>query len=139
MVLLSFDTEEFDVPREHGVDFSLQQGMEFSVTGTHRILDVLKENEVKATFFCTGNFVNNAPDTIRRIIDEGHELACHGVDHWQPKATDVMESKTILEAATGLQAMGYRQPRMFTSITRRSNMLSYLADTCISPTREHAS
>ena len=88
MVLLSFDTEEFDVPREHGVDFSLQQGMEVSVTGTHRILDVLKENEVKATFFCTGNFVNNAPDTIRRIIDEGHELACHGVERMFPVSDD---------------------------------------------------
>lgn len=133
MVLLSFDTEEFDVPREHGVDFSLQQGMEVSVTGTHRILDVLKENEVKATFFCTGNFVNNAPDTIRRIIDEGHELACHGVDHWQPKATDVMESKTILETATGLQAMGYRQPRMFPVSDDDIAKAGYLYNSSLNP------
>ena len=27
MILLSFDTEEFDVPREHGVDFTLEDGM----------------------------------------------------------------------------------------------------------------
>ena len=91
MILLSFDTEEFDVPREHGVNYSLKQGMEVSVIGTNRILDVLKDNDVKATFFCTGNFVENAPETIQRIKDEGHELACHGVDHWEPKDTDVME------------------------------------------------
>ena len=42
MILLSFDTEEFDVPREHGVDFSLEEGMKVSVEGTNRILDVLK-------------------------------------------------------------------------------------------------
>ena len=83
MILLSFDTEEFDVPREHGVDFSLADGMKVSVEGTNRILDVLKDNDVKATFFCTGNFVREAPDTIQRIIREGHELACHGVDHWR--------------------------------------------------------
>ena len=53
MILLSFDTEEFDVPREQGVDFSLEEGMKVSVLGTNRILDCLKENGVKATFFCT--------------------------------------------------------------------------------------
>ena len=40
MILLSFDTEEFDVPREHGVDFTLEQGMAVSKVGTNRILDV---------------------------------------------------------------------------------------------------
>ena len=88
MILLSFDTEEFDVPREHGVDFTLEQGMAVSKVGTNRILDVLKQNGVKATFFCTGNFAEQAPEVMQRIMDEGHEVACHGVDHWQPKDTD---------------------------------------------------
>ena len=35
-ILLSFDTEEFDVPREHGVDFSLEEGMKVSREGTNR-------------------------------------------------------------------------------------------------------
>ena len=64
MVLLSFDTEEFDVPREHGVDISLGEGMRVSVDGTRKILDCLKANGVKATFFCTGNFAKQAPDVI---------------------------------------------------------------------------
>ena len=93
MILLSFDTEEFDVPREHGVDFSLEEGMKVSVVGTNRILDCLKENGVKATFFCTSNFAQNAPEVVKRIMNEGHEVACHGCDHWQPKATDVFRSK----------------------------------------------
>lgn len=42
MILLSFDTEEFDVPREHGVDFPLDKAMEVSVYGTNKILDCLK-------------------------------------------------------------------------------------------------
>jgi Predicted xylanase/chitin deacetylase len=58
------------------------------VGGRSRILDVLKQNDVKATFFCTGNFAENAPEVMQRIMDEGHEVACHGVDHWQPKETD---------------------------------------------------
>ena len=35
MILLSFDTEEFDVPREHGVDFTLEQGMAVSMLLAH--------------------------------------------------------------------------------------------------------
>lgn len=113
MVLLSFDTEEFDVPREHGVDFTLEEGMKVSAYGTGRILDILKANGVRATFFCTANFAANAPEIMRRIHDEGHETACHGCDHWCPKETDVRESKRIIEGLTGLTCRGYRQPRMF--------------------------
>ena len=45
MILLSFDTEEFDVPREHGVDYPLDEAMKVSVYGTNRILDCLLRNE----------------------------------------------------------------------------------------------
>ncbi len=113
MILLSFDTEEFDVPREHGVDFSLEDGMKVSVYGTNKILDILKENHVCATFFCTGNFASYAPEVIERIKREGHEIACHGVDHWCPKADDVFLSKEIIERVSGVKVTGYRQPRMF--------------------------
>ena len=112
MILLSFDTEEFDVPREHGVEFSLAQGMEVSIEGTNRILDCLKANKVKATFFCTGNFAQNAPEIMKRIIDEGHEVACHGVDHFSPQETDLERSKEIVEKIAKIKVQGYRQPRM---------------------------
>lgn len=98
MILLSFDTEEFDVPREHGVDFPLDEAMKVSVYGTNRILDCLKNNGVKATFFCTSNFAENAPEVMRRIMDEGHEVAAHGCDHWQPQASDVSRSKKFWNA-----------------------------------------
>ena len=80
MILLSFDTEEFDVPREHGVDYPLDEAMKVSVYGTNRILDCLLRNDVKATFFCTTNFAENAPEVMKRIIDEEHEIAAHGCD-----------------------------------------------------------
>ena len=107
-VLLSFDTEEFDVPREHDVPFSLEEGMKVSIEGITTILDILQKNEVKATFFCTGNFAENAPSIIKRIVDEGHEVACHGVDHWQPKETDPIYSKQIVERVSGRSISGYR-------------------------------
>ena len=132
-ILLSFDTEEFDVPKEHGVDFTLEQGMEVSREGTCRILDVLKQNDVKATFFCTGNFARLAPEVMQRIMDEGHEVACHGVDHWQPKETDFVESKQIVEQATGLTVKGYRQPRMFPVVESEIKRAGYLYNSSLNP------
>lgn len=132
-ILLSFDTEEFDVPKEHGVEFSLEDGMKASVEGTTRILDILKETGVRATFFCTGNFVMNAPQIMKRILDEGHEAACHGVDHWKPEPTDFRESKVILERETGVVASGYRQPRMFAVDDSEIAAAGYIYNTSLNP------
>ena len=41
---------------------------------TAKILDVLKENNVKAVFFVTAHYVNSAPELVQRMIDEGHIL-----------------------------------------------------------------
>ncbi len=48
---------------------------------TADILDTLKQKGVKATFFITRDYVNEAPDIVRRIIDEGHTLGNHTVTH----------------------------------------------------------
>lgn len=133
MVLLSFDTEEFDVPREHGVDFSLEDGMKVSESGTLRILDVLKDNGVKGTFFCTANFAQNAPEVMRRILDEGHEIACHGCDHWHPETTDVRQSKEIIENLMGVRCLGYRQPRMFPVSDEDIEACGYLYNSSLNP------
>lgn len=133
MILLSFDTEEYDVPREHGVDFSLEEGMKVSVFGTNRILDCLKANGVRATFFCTANFAEQAPQVMQRIMDEGHEVACHGCDHWQPKATDVEQSKLTVERVTGREAHGYRQPRMFPVSDSELERMGYLYNSSLNP------
>lgn len=133
-VLLSFDTEEFDVPRENNVPYdTLTEGMEVSVYGTNMILDILKENNVKATFFCTGNFTNHAPETIKRIIDEGHEVACHGVDHWEPKESDVKESKKINEQVSGKMCYGYRQPRMYEVSDDEIEKNGYIYNSSLNP------
>jgi len=133
MVLLSFDTEEFDVPKEHGVSFSLEEGMKVSAFGTGRILDILEANGVRATFFCTANFALNAPDIMKRIQDSGHEIACHGCDHWSPKESDVRESKRIIEGLTGLVCRGYRQPRMFPVSDEEIEACGYSYNSSLNP------
>ena len=111
-VLLSFDVEEFDLPREHGAEISLEEGISVSTQGLERILKMLSRTKVKATFFCTGNYAESRPDMMAKILNDGHEVACHGVDHFRPKFSDVEESKKIVEKITKVRVSGYRQPRM---------------------------
>ena len=111
-VLLSFDVEEFDLPRERGGEISLEEGVEVSAQGLERILKVLDRTGIKATFFCTGNFAEKRPGLINRIMTGGHEVACHGVDHCKVKDDDVENSKKIVEKVAGVKVYGYRQPRM---------------------------
>lgn len=48
---------------------------------TEGILDVLKENNVKATFFITGHYLNTAGDLVKRMIEDGHIVGNHTVNH----------------------------------------------------------
>jgi len=52
-----------------------------SKTITSQLLDVLKENKIKATFFVLGNRVDLYPDIVKREYDEGHYVANHGYSH----------------------------------------------------------
>ena len=48
---------------------------------TEKILDALKENNVKAAFFITAHYVNTASDKVQRMIEEGHIVGNHTVNH----------------------------------------------------------
>lgn len=134
MILLSFDTEEFDVPLENGVNYNpITEGMVVSRYGTNRILDILKKENVHATFFCTTNFAKNAPEIIQRIINEGHEIAAHGCDHFNPVQEDVTNCKRILKELTGIDVNGWRQPRMFPVDIKTLHKEGYLYNSSLNP------
>ncbi len=48
---------------------------------TPKILEVLKQNDVKATFFITAHYLNTQPDLVKQMIDEGHIVGNHTVNH----------------------------------------------------------
>lgn len=112
-VALSFDFEECDLPRERGVDFSLEEGMRLSIEGANALLDILERQGVRATFFCTLNFAQNAKDVMKRLIDGGNEIGAHGVDHFHQTAEDPILCKEGIEKLYNVKIDGYRQPRMF--------------------------
>jgi len=55
---------------------------------TGQLLDVLKAKGVHATFFVLGQHVKQYPDTIRRMVAEGHEVENHSWDHPDMKKLD---------------------------------------------------
>ncbi|MEM7469597.1 MAG: XrtA system polysaccharide deacetylase [Pseudomonadota bacterium] len=82
---------------------------------TNRILDLLAEHSTKATFFTLGLVAEKHPALIRRIIGDGHELACHGYQHVritqqtrEEFRADVEHAKAILEDVSGVSLEGYR-------------------------------
>lgn len=82
---------------------------------TDRILALFAEHEVRATFFTLGWVGERYPGLIRRIVDGGHELACHGYSHVRvteqtPEEfrADVSRAKGLLEDISGVGIIGYR-------------------------------
>ena len=49
---------------------------------TNELLDLFKENGIKATFFVTGKNIVKHKTIVRRMIKEGHELGNHSYSHW---------------------------------------------------------
>ncbi len=91
---------------------------------TPRLLDMLKERGIKATFFLIGKSVATYPEIVRRIVSEGHEIGNHTWDH---KTLRVMSQEKINEelqktqdaivAACGQVPLIYRPP--FGAITSK--------------------
>lgn len=48
---------------------------------TEKFLEILKKNEVKATFFITAHYVNTQPDLVKKMLDDGHIVGNHTVNH----------------------------------------------------------
>ena len=109
-VSLSFDFEEFDLPREHGVTISTDEAVRISADGAHRLLDLLARHGVRATAFCTRTFAVRSPETVRRLVAGGHEVAAHGLEHSDPG--DPRQCREELERICGCPVTGYRSPRM---------------------------
>ena len=119
-IALSFDVEDwFTVRNMRGAisevdwknqDLRVQIGMDF-------ILDSLAEKNIKATFFILGWIADQCPELVKKISDQGHEIACHGYSHTPidlltPEAFEADLKKAIdtIEKVTGQKIKGFRAP-----------------------------
>ena len=123
---LSFDVEEhfqvsaFETPmrRRHWGQFESRVE-----NNTERLLKLLENRGVRATFFILGWVAERYPSLVRRIASGGHEVASHGYAHElitsQTPSTfreDIRKAKGILENILSQPMLGYRAPSF--SITK---------------------
>jgi peptidoglycan-N-acetylglucosamine deacetylase len=62
---------------------------------TEWTLDILKKENIKATFFCIGKNIENHPDIFQKVIDDGHAIGNHTFNHrngWKTKTKEYLEN-----------------------------------------------
>ena len=64
------------------------------------MLDILNEKGATGTFFCTMQYLNQAPDMVRRMIDEGHIVGNHTVNH--PSDCAALDTETMIAEVQGV-------------------------------------
>jgi len=91
---------------------------------TKRVLELLDEFNITATFFVVADVVENYPGLVELIAEKGHEIACHGLHHSlkiHPKTKKplmsidefkrrTLKAKKMVEKACGDRVIGYRAP-----------------------------
>ncbi len=111
-------------------------------SNTDRILDILKEYDVKATFFVVGKTDERSVRAYQRIIDEGHTLAMHSYSH---KYNEIYESREsfiadleklqeYLYQVTGVWPRFYRFPGGSSNTVSKTDMqelITYLSESGI--------
>jgi hypothetical protein len=81
------------------------------------LLVLLEKYNTKATFFTTGKVIEKYPELIRKIKDQGHEIASHGYSHILLRElkelqfeTEIQKSVELIERVVGSKPKGFRAP-----------------------------
>lgn len=84
---------------------------------TRQILDILKENNVKATFFMTGEWIEKYPEDVKAIASEGHDLGNHSMTHQQMSTLskekcleELQKPHDLVKELTGTEMILFRPP-----------------------------
>lgn len=83
---------------------------------TQQILDILKENKIKATFFWVGAALKNHKNIAKTVVNEGHVVANHSWSHRYGKhsseaaAKEIESTAQLIEELTGIESPIFRPP-----------------------------
>lgn len=82
-----------------------------------KILEILKNNNVKITFFVVGEWVDKYPEAVKKMSEAGHEIASHSNTHpkvanlsYEENIKEIEESVNKIEKITGKTSNLYRPP-----------------------------
>jgi peptidoglycan/xylan/chitin deacetylase (PgdA/CDA1 family) len=111
--------------------------------GMTKLFDVFRKHEVTATFFVPGEVAAKQKESVKLILKEGHELACHGLKHdknefllpYDQQFRSVKEATEILEREIGVKPKGFRAPCLRANgvTVRVLESLDYAYDSSVLP------
>jgi peptidoglycan/xylan/chitin deacetylase (PgdA/CDA1 family) len=86
--------------------------------GVVAFLRLFDKYAIKATFFVPAKVAESYPAMMEKIIKQGHEIACHGLEHSRKEATlglqeelRIIKTATeIIQSTTGVKPVGFRAP-----------------------------
>ncbi len=79
-----------------------------------QLLQILKDENVKATFFVTGRWAEKQPDLVKQIVKDGHDLGNHGHGHRHLKnMSNEQIAKEIRDGEKILQGISGQKPKLF--------------------------
>ncbi len=108
--LFTVDVE--GIPSEEG-------GFDYSsvVDGIPLLLDLFEEFDVHATFFVTSDVAENVTSVVGEVIDNGHEIACHGFEHQlldlnsrREQFRNIQKATEIIKKNLHVNPIGFRAP-----------------------------
>ena len=135
---------------------TLSQGRFGVLDALPRILELLRQTAVRASFFVPAWVAEHYPDAVRAVVKDGHELGCHGDEHERVSELDAAREEKILARSLevlmrlgGRRPVGYRAPawqfseRTLGLVTRHgfqysSNMMDRLTPYLHPPIDGHA-
>jgi peptidoglycan/xylan/chitin deacetylase (PgdA/CDA1 family) len=86
---------------------------------TAQVLDILKEKNIKATFFLIGQNLKKFPQVGQRIVAEGHAIGNHTWHHWHRPMSEftatreIEDTAMLLQEVTGVKTYLFRPPHGF--------------------------
>ena len=141
MLAVTVDVEDwYHIPMVTGTTFSKYKDVQeflqnwkgrydYLTEPTGRMLQILDDFNLKATFFVVADVTELYPGLVEQIASRGHEIACHGLHHACKTSSRTKEplmsqgefeertvrAREMLEKASGQKVIGYRAPAAYVS------------------------
>jgi len=107
-----------------------------------RFLDLLKKLDLKASFFTTADVCFKYPEIIKRMVQENHELGCHGLNHemfwfksYKIQLKEIQKATKIIENIVRIRPKMFRTPKfgVSTKTIKALENVGYEIDSSVMP------
>ena len=141
--LMTIDVESFSIPLNREDSEIAKQIYE---VGLPRLLELLSKHDLQSTFYFTGMFAEQSPESVELVKEHGHEIGCHGYDHSPQRAFDVLsyeeqveelkKAKNAIEPVAG-KIQSFRAPalRINGDTVKALEEMGFTTDSSVCPQR----